>query len=183
MRHSFLSLCGSVCSETLLHKWAAIKLHLNPTIKVKLKPNWIGAKRLEIMRATQVLMPPRGGSKEVATLHFARSRLDTSFPSERLKFNKLLKPFLRDLVHVDLAASHSYCLFVAHPWCKFPVQQHRNRCGIGMRSGDCWGYLSTAYLVSWSRNKFAMTSALCHSVLSCWKQCGHKGTWSETRLR
>lgn len=166
MRHSFLSLCGSICSETLLHKWAAVKLHLNPTIKVKLKPNWIEAKRLELHKFWCHL--------EVG----ARSRVDTSFPSERLKFNKLLKPFVRDLIHVDLAASHSYCLFVAHPWCKFPVQQHRNRCGIGMSSGDCWGYLSTAYLVSWSRDKFAMTSALCHSVLSCWKQCGHKGTWS-----
>ncbi len=95
------------------------------------------------------------------------------------------------LVHIDMIASHSCCRFVG---CTSMMWISRSstsqRCSIGLRSGDCGGYLSKVNSFSCSRNQSEMIWALWHGALSCWKYIRRwytvvikRWTWSETILR
>ncbi len=91
-----------------------------------------------------------------------------------------------------MIASRSYCRFVG---CTSMMRISRSttsqRCSIGLRSGDCGGYLSKVNSLSCSRNQSEMIWALWHGALSCWKYPSEdvytvviKGwTWSATILR
>ncbi len=96
--------------------------------------------------------------------------LQNFFNSSFHWFNKVLETFLRDLVHIDMIASHSCCRFVG---CTSMMWISRSttsqRCSIGLRSGDCGGHLSKVNSLSCSRNQSEMIWALWHGALSCWK--------------
>ncbi len=90
-----------------------------------------------------------------------------------------------------MIASRSSCRFVV---CTSMMWISRStasqRCSIGLRSGDCGGYLSKVNSLSCSRNQSEMIWALWHGALSCWKYIRRwytvviKGwTWSATILR
>ncbi len=74
------------------------------------------------------------------------------------------------LVHIDMIASHSCCRFVG---CTSMMRISRSTtsqmCSIGLRSGDCGGYLSKVNSLSCSRNQSEMIWAFWHGALSCWK--------------
>ncbi len=72
------------------------------------------------------------------------------------------------LVHIDMIASRSCCRFVG---CTSLIScsTTSQRCSIGLRSGDCGGFLSKVNSLSCSRNQSEMIWALWHGALSCWK--------------
>ncbi len=95
------------------------------------------------------------------------------------------------LIHIVMIASHSFCRFVictSMMWISRSTTSQR--CSIGLRSGDCGGYLSKVNSLSCSRNQSEMIWALwrCIILLEVASEDGYtvviKGwTWSSTILR
>ncbi len=80
-------------------------------------------------------------------------------------FNKVLKTFLRDLIHIDIFCN--CCRFVGcSSMMRISHSTTSQRCSIRLLSGDCGGHLSKVNSLSCSRNQSEMIWALCYGALS-----------------
>ncbi len=84
------------------------------------------------------------------------------------RFNKVLEKFIRYFGPYWHDTLRSCCRFVG---CKSMMLISRSttsqRCSIGLRSGDCGGYLSKENSLTCSRNQSEMIWALWHGALYC----------------